>query len=584
MIAGRRAVPLLLAVAGAALAAQASGSAYALHVLTIAGIFALLAMGYQFIFGHAGALALSQGSFMGVGAYVSGILAARCGLGFGAALPFSLGAPLLLALATAIPVLRLRTHYFALATLIIAQIMLLVATQWESVTGGANGIGGIGPLALLGRPVRSGWSALALVWALVALGGLLAWRLTAGRLGAAFALLRRDAAAAAACGIDAARLRLLGFLLSAGYAGLAGSLYAHVIGVISPEILSFPVMVTCLTIVVVGGPRRVAGAIAGAVLVIELPEWFRGLREWYLLAYGAALLLAVTALPDGLVGAAERLAERLRPTPGAPPQRPRKLPPPAPAPAGMLLRVEEVSCSFGGVRALDAVSCCLRPGEVLGLIGPNGSGKSTLLNVISGHTRPASGRVVFAASDVTTRRPHEIARLGLARGFQTPALVEEMSALDNVALAREAAGLGFGRALMAASADLRRTREEAMALLAELGASADAGVPARVLPPGVRRRVEIARALALRPRVLLLDEPAAGLNPSEQADLAARLLRVAAGGVGLLLVEHNMGFLARLATRMLCLDQGRVIAAGSPAMVRADPGVIAAYLGSAAGP
>jgi branched-chain amino acid transport system permease protein len=560
-------------------------SDYALRVLSVAGIYALLALGYGFIFGHAGALSLAQGTFMGVGAYVSGILAVRYGIPFDAALPASVGLPVMLALLVAIPVLRLQTHYFALATLLIGQIILLVVTQWESVTGGANGIGGVPPLSLFGHVIEGRLPALLLVWTLVAAGGALAWQITRGRLGDAFAVLRTHPVMARAVGIDTGLLRLTAFLLSAAYAGLAGSLYVHAIGVLSPDILGFPVMVTCLTIAVVGSRLRVAGAIAAAVLIVELPEWARFLRDDYLLAFGGILLLVVVALPGGLTEAVEWLLGRVWVAPPVPLPRPTKVPLGGlPASGGMLLEVVGLSVRFGGVRALDDVSIELRAGEVLGLIGPNGSGKTTLVNAVTGIYPPDAGRVVLAGHDIAGNKPHAIARLGVARTFQTAALVPEMSALDNVAVARGAAKVGLGRALGVGLRDSGRgrARAEAMALLERMGAAQYAAAPARTLPPGIARLVEIARALATEPRLLLLDEPAAGLNETEQADLARRLRLVADDGVGLLVIEHNMPFLAPLADRMACLDYGQLIAAGTPAEVQADPRVIEAYLGAPA--
>jgi len=582
---GGVALPLAVVAFAYAVFVLPHASVYGLRVLTVAGIYALLALGYGFIFGQAGALSLAQGTFMGVGAYVSGILAVRYGIPFDAALPASVGLPVLLAWLVAIPVLRLQTHYFALATLLIGQIVLLVATQWESVTGGANGIGGVPPPALFGFAVAGRLAQLLLVWGLVAMGALFTWRIVSGRLGDAFALVRLHPVAARTVGIDTGSLRLAAFLLSAAFAGLAGSLYVHAIGVLSPDVLGFPVMITCLTIAVVGSRLRVAGAIAGAVLIIELPEWARFLRDDYLLAFGCILLLVVVALPGGLVETAERLLAYLWTLPPSVP----------PAPAGLrrasvsmddggsLLALTGLSRRFGGVRALDDVGLELQAGSVLGLIGPNGSGKTTSLNVVTGIYPPDAGRVRFGGRDIAGWAPHLIARLGVARTFQTSALAPDISALDNVALAWGVAGLRIGVALRGGQRDRAAARAAAVVLLERMGAAPFAAQAAGTLPPGIARLVEIARALATEPRLLLLDEPAAGLNETEQADLAWRLRGIADDGVGLLVIEHNMAFLAPLADRMICLDQGRVIAAGTSAEVQSDPRVIEAYLGTPLG-
>ena len=574
------------------------GSSYDLRVFTLAGIFAILTLGYQFIFGHAGALALTQGTFFGIGAYVTGLAAIKLGWGTELTLPLSLLAPVAVALVIAAPVLRLESHYFALATLGIGQVMLLIAITWEPLTGGANGLPGVPGVVLFGWAVPRGMALAALVWGLAALAALIAWQITRGLLGRALTVMRENDIAAMAIGIDIWRLRFAAFLLSAAFAGVAGSLYVHTIRIISPEVLEFHVMVAVLTMTVVGGRTHIAGALLGAFLLVHLPEWFRFLDKYYLIAYGAVLLATIIAAPWGLIGAAERLRARFFPEAAA-------LPPAALAPvgpplgeaskssAGPLLEVQDLAMAFGGVRALDGVSLALERGEIFGLIGPNGSGKTTLVNCISRIYRPAGGAIRLEGRDILDRVPFEVARMGIARTFQNINLIDDMSVLDNVATARAGAGgaglagtgvTGAGIGIAAAllrfrDRELARARGEAMHLLEQLDVAQVAMQPCGGLAYGLKRRVEIARALALSPKLLLLDEPAAGLNETEQADLALRLKKLSAQGITLLVIEHNMPFLMPLATRMACLDYGCIIAAGSPAEIRGNPRVIEAYLG-----
>jgi branched-chain amino acid transport system permease protein len=563
-------------------------SPYSLRLMSVAGIYALLVIGYQFIFGHAGALSLAQGTFFGLGAYVTGVAGSQLGWGFAATFPLSLALPVVLAALVAVPVLRLESHYFALATLGIGQVMLLAAVNWQAVTGGANGLAGVPGIALFGAELPRGQPLLAVVWGLVTLGGLVAWQATRGAWGSGLAVLRASPLEAAAIGIDGGALRYAAFLLSALYAGAAGALYAHTIRVISPETLEFPVMVSCLTMAVVGGSGRISGAVLGAVLLIHLPEWLRVLDGFYLIAYGLALLAAIVLAPSGAIGIIERLRAALFPErPGAPPPAVALPPRPAPAVSGPVLAVGGLAKRFGGVVALAGIDLAVARGEITGLIGPNGSGKTTLINLIAGIHRADGGTIRLNGVAIDTLPAYAIARRGVGRSFQSGRIAAGMSALDAVAIARLSArgAVSVRRALAdLGGAALIAARGEAMQCLTLLGAAASAPQPCAALPAGTRRRVEIARALALQPTLLLLDEPAAGLAADEQDDLARRLAALARDGLALLVVEHNMAFLMSLAHRIVCLERGRIIAAGSPSAIRADPRVIEAYLGPAALP
>ncbi|PWC77888.1 branched-chain amino acid ABC transporter ATP-binding protein/permease [Azospirillum sp. TSH64] len=548
--------------------ALAFASPYGLRILTVAGVYALATFGFQIVFGLGGALSLAQGAFFGVGAYVTGILGSRFGLGFEVTFPLSMLVPLLLALPVGLAVLRLESHYFALATLGIAQVLHLLAVNLPELTGGSNGLAGVPAAVLFGWAVPRGLPMAGLVWGLVALGGLIGWRLAGGRLGRSLTMLRDDPLAAATLGLDVGRLRLIAFGISALFAGAAGALAVHTQRVVSPEVLEFPVMVSILTIAIVGGRGQMAGAVLGAVLLLHLPEWFRFLERGYLVVYGVALLATVVLAPDGLTGLLDRIAARLfsrRPRASVEAKEP---PRPQNSPDG--LAVDDLRKSFGGVRAVDGVSLELRPGSITGLIGPNGSGKSTVINLLSGLERPDAGRVRLGGRDVTGTRADRLARAGLARSFQAAVLPNGAGVLEAVAAAR-----------LAVDPDARTAEAHARWALDRLGAGDLAGKGCDGLPAALRRRVELARSLVRRPAVLLLDEPAAGLTDGEKAELAALLRELAQEGVAILLVEHDMGFLLPLAGRVLCLDRGRVIYDGPAGGVRRDPAVAAAYLGRA---
>lgn len=561
-----------------------------LRLFTLAGVFALMVIGYQFIFGHAGALALSQATFFGLGAYATAICATRLGFDFPATLSVSVLLAVAVALFIAIPVLRLGSHYFALATLGVSQIVTLVALDWVSLTGGANGMGGVPLPTFAGLVIPRGWPLMVLVWSFVAIGGLLAWQMMRGLYGKACQMVRNDAVAARALGIDIDRIRLTLLLLSAAYGGAAGALFAHVNRMASPEALEFKTMVACLTMAVIGGRTRVAGAIIGALLIVHLPEWFRILDRSYVMVNAFILIALLIVAPDGLIGLLDKIVPKARSAGRASLKaawgsqaRPALQGPLLPS-TTPILEVRDLVKRFGGVKAIDGVSFNLHRGTITAVIGPNGSGKTTLVNCITGVETPDQGAITLGGVSILARSAHDIARAGIARTFQNLRLVDEMSVLDNVAVARfEAEGAGPLQALTVGRQDPRLARASAHALhlLHRLGVD-EVDRPCGALAYGVKRRVEIARALALDPQVLLLDEPAAGLNESEQNDLAARLQDLAASGVTLLIIEHNMPFLRSLATYMICLDQGRLIAEGRPRELYANPLVLEAYLGQGA--
>jgi branched-chain amino acid transport system permease protein len=520
------------------------GSGYEQRLMALAAGYALMAIGYQLVFGQAGALSLAQGACFAIGAYTAGILGGRLGWPLWAELPAVVLVPAALAGLAHTPVRRLDGHFFALATLGFAVLVRLVAVDAQGLTGGANGLVGV---PAFGR----GPGAMLVGWSLVGLGAALALWLTRGGNGPALALVRGDADLARASGLDPERIRARGFVLAAGFAGAGGALQAHVLGLVSPDVAEFSVMVGCLAMVVIGGRGSVMGAVLGALLIGHLPEWLRPLGASYRVAYGLGLFACLLVAPAGLIGSLERfwpMRRAARPVAG---QRA--------APVVATLRIDGVEKSYGGIAVLRDVTLEVRPGEIVGLIGPNGSGKTTLVNLISGLDRPDRGTISLGERRLDRLSPDRIALSGVARSFQTPAPPDGMAPLDLVtaALAAKRGCAGFG-----AAAELEPLQGRAADLLQRAWST------------------DIARALALDPAVLLLDEPAAGLDAGERDRLGLLLRALAAEGRGLLVIEHDMGFLMGLVDRVAVLLDGRIALIGTPDAVRADPGVRAAYLGT----
>jgi branched-chain amino acid transport system ATP-binding protein/branched-chain amino acid transport system permease protein len=551
---------------------------YLLHVLIMWGIYAVLTLGLNVINGFAGQLSIGQGAFYGIGAYAAAILTVSVGWSFWVATPAASLLAAAVGMLVSLPVLRVRGIYLGMATFGFAEIVHVVLRSWESLTLGVLGISGILAPITLGIDFGTQGRFFYLVLAAVLLSVLLSHRLYQSAVGHALLALRDDELAASLLGINTTAHKVAAFGVAAGLAGLAGSLFAHYLTYISPENFTSVESILIVTMLIVGGRGNVLGALVGAGILVALPEALRVVNVYRLLIYGLLLMGAAVFRPQGLVG---RLGlARLR----AAPREDGGWAAPPPVEAGPLLAVEDLQVRFGGLVALEGVSFAVRPGDVYGVIGPNGAGKTTLFNAITGVAPVARGRIRLGALDLAGLPPYRRARAGIARTFQNIRAFAGMHAWETVEVGctpRLRRGpLAHLLATPGARAEAGAVRRRADALLGFVGLGDTAGRLARNLPYGHQRRLEIARALATEPRLLLLDEPAAGMNEAECDELVALIRRIREQGVTVILVEHHMQVVMAACNRLLVLNFGRAIAEGEPAQIREDPAVNAAYLGS----
>jgi branched-chain amino acid transport system permease protein len=524
---------------------------YLLHILVMVSLYAILAASFNLLTGFAGLFALSQAAFFGVGAYATAILATRLGLPF----PLPIIAGVLLAaavgMAVALPALRIGGDHLVVVTLALQIIAIAVMVNWRSLTGGTDGIAGIPKLVFFGVRLDTPGRFLPVALAGAALSLWIAWRLASSPFARAVRAMRENEAAAQAVGKNIVAIKLAVFAFSAGLAAIAGGLYAHYISFVSAETFTLDVTIYVLAMVILGGTGNLWGSVLGAVILTALPELLKFVAlppdiadKSRQILYGLALIIMLLLRPQGLlpeIGTRRRLI-RAAPTVPAP------LGAAAPADGAVTVEGRGLGRRFGGIVAVAGLDIELRRGRIVGLIGPNGAGKTTAFNLLTGFLKPDEGSVRLNGTPLMGLRPHEVARLGMARSFQDLKLFAHMSVLDNVMVA------------------LPRQKGDRL-------------LQVYFAPWVVAREEREKRGVATGAQVLLFDEPLSGLAPNTLDAIFPIIRRLADNGKTICIIEHNLDVIRGLCDTAVFLDEGRKLAEDAPDRLMADPALAARYFG-----
>lgn len=592
-------VIIALVVAPYLLPPGRAGSYY-LTLMILASAFAICSLGLTVLLGYAGQVSLAQAAFFGIGAYSYSILTAHYAQNTWISLIVAIVVTTIFGIILGMIVLRLRTHYLALATIGFQIITTLVLNNWQ-FTGGADGIVKIPRPSVFGLSLASDRSFYLLSVLILVVASYVVYRLRHSLFGSTLLAIREDEVAAESSGIDVTRAKITAFAVAALLAGVGGSIYAAGTMYISPDVFTFDQSVVFFAMVLIGGQELVVGTILGAFVLTFLPEILRFLDAYYIAAYGVAMVVIILFFPEGLYGlalkkvsalATWRRGDALTEVKGGGHASGVDAPSgavvadqqniPGNPDAAVALVITDLHKYFGGTKAVQGVNITVHQGDVTVLIGPNGSGKTTVLNLVTGIYRPTKGGVTFFGKSLAKVRPHVINRLGLARTFQNIRLFPELSVLENVAIgyyprARVTLVNTLFMTRRARLAD-RAAYEKAAETLAVLG-FLKTNEKAKNLAYGEQRIVEIARAIIGGPKVLLLDEPAAGMNREEKIQLSKSIRKISAMGVTILLIEHDMSFVSQVSTYVYVMDHGQLISEGKARSVLADPAVVRAYLG-----